>query len=253
MSSLINETVDKKVGIKFATIEPASKDQINKKNTITKPINYQKKSKSTDIRKFFGMSTLDNNKNIVIPVKPGKKIYERKKYDLGDGAIVTYIPNYVNNPDKLFTELKEKIDWGIWKFELHGKEVQSPRLISVIHFDTDDTNDFPELLKIKSRVEKITGLVFRYGVCNYYRSGDDAISPHSDRESPDGDTVVSVSVGATRKFVMKHKFRKGIRHVFMLAHGDVLILNDYAIKKVYTHAVPRMANVGERINITFRE
>ena len=246
--SLESSTNEKKVGIRSATIEPAPKVK-----AIVKPLNYKKKSKCKDIRQFFGVSTLAEDKNIVIPVKPGKKIFERKTYDLGDGAKVIYIPSYVNDPDKLFAELKEKIDWGIWKFEMHGREVQSPRLISVVHFDDEDTSDFPELLKIKARVEKVTGLEFRYGVCNYYRSGLDYIAYHADNENLNGNTVVSVTTGSTRKFVMKHKFRKDVKFVFPLNHGDVLILNDDAIRRVYRHGIPKQVNGGERINITFRE
>lgn len=181
------------------------------------------------------------------------RLFMKKTFNLGDGAVCTYIPGYVRNPDALFNELKDKIEWGIWKFELHDKEVQSPRLINVIHFDEDDTSDLVELNKIKDRVEKFTKLKFRYGVCNYYRDGQDCIAKHSDRENPSGNTVISVTIGGTRKFVMKHKFREGIKHVFLLKHGDVLILNDEAIRKIYTHEIPRQTNADPRINITFRE
>ena len=260
----LNDNNKKPFGIRSATIEPVPKDsslmlapsikyKIVNDESAKKKKSIKKKSKSTDIRKFFGISTLDDKQNIIIPVKPGKVIYERKTYDMGDGAKCIYIPGYVRNPDALFTELKEKIDWGIWKFELHGKEVQSPRLISVIHFDEEDTSDLPELGKIKERIEKFTKLEFRYGVCNYYRDGRDCIAKHSDKENMKGNTVVSVTVGSTRKFVMKHKFRKDVKYVFPLNHGDVLILNDEAIRKIYTHEIPRVSNAGPRINITFRE
>lgn len=211
------------------------------------------KGSSMDIRKFFGMSTLDDKSNILVPVKPGKIIYERKHFDLGDGAKCTYIPGYVRNPDALFNELKEKIPWAVYTFESYEREVQSPRLISVIHFDRDDVSDFPELNKIKARVEKFTKLTFKYAVLNYYRDGQDYIAYHSDRENEAGNTIVSVTVGGTRRFILKHKFRDGVKHEFLLKHGDVLILNDGAINKIYRHGLPKMAGAKPRINVTLRE
>ena len=179
--------------------------------------------------------------------------YERHKYDLGDHAKLTHIIKYVTDPDSLFNELQKNITWSVWKYEVYDKEVDSPRLMAIIHFDKDKYSHFPSLVAIKRRVEKLTKKTFRYAVLNYYRDGNDYISYHSDREVKDGQTVVSVTIGATRKFVLKHKFRDDVKYTFMLGHGDVLILNDYAIKKIYKHSVPKMANIGPRINITFRE
>ena len=198
-------------------------------------------------------------------IQMGRRIFEKLTYNLGDGAKVIYIPNYVINPDDLFEELKTTIPWRRYKYEVHGKEVTSPRLMHIIHFGLSESSDesdddqtsselnLPLLEKIKKRVEKITGVEFKYGVLNYYRDGNDYIGFHPDREVGPGHMVVSVSVGATRRFVLKHKFREGVKHKFMLANGDVLIMNEAAIKTMYKHSIPKMANVGPRINITFRQ
>ena len=183
-----------------------------------------------------------------------KKIYTRLSHNLGDGAKVTHIPNYVTNPDKLFDELMENIPWKTYNYEVHGKEVTSPRLMHIVHQDKNNLeDDLPELAKIKNRVEKITGVVFDYSVLNYYRDGTDYIGFHPDREVKSGHVVVSVTIGATRRLVLKHKYRNNVRHVFLPGHGDVLVLNEPAIKTMYKHSVPKMANVGPRINITFRQ
>ena len=82
--------------------------------------------------------------------------------------------------------------------------------------------------------------------------GNDYISYNSDNEVKLGQTV-SISVGATRRFILKHKFRKGVKQTFLLEDGDVMILNDAAIRFSYKHSIPKMANSEPRINITFRE
>lgn len=190
---------------------------------------------------------------------PIKKTIARYHYDLGDGAKVSHIPKYVTDGDGLFDELKTQIYWKHFKYEIHGKEVNSPRLMHIINFEKShepnamDDYDVPKLLNLKMRLEKMTGVKFRYAVLNYYRDGNDHISYHSDREVNDGDIVVSVSVGFGRRFALKHKFRENVRHVFILENGDAMILNDCAIKKVYKHCVPKMKNAGPRINMTFRQ
>lgn len=151
------------------------------------------------------------------------------------------------------------IKWKHYKYVIHGKEVTSPRLMHIVRYDKNDKNyktesePLPLLNVLKNRLEKITKVSFKYAVLNYYRDGKDYIGYHSDNEVVKGSIVVSVSLGATRRFVLKHKFRENVKHIFMPEDGDVLILNEAAIKTMYKHSVPKMANVGPRINITFRQ
>ena len=180
-----------------------------------------------------------------------KKIYSKHNYNLADGAKVSLFPNYVRNPDALFEELLTNIKWKKFEYKVYDKMVKSPRFMHILYFDND--TDLPCLQNIKTRIEKITGVEFSYAVLNYYRDGNDYISYHADREVESGQIVVSVSLGAKRRFILKHKYRSDVKHIFLLDDGDVLILNEAAIKTMYKHSVPKMANVGPRINITFRE
>lgn len=184
--------------------------------------------------------------------KSNRKLYPRYKYNLADGACVMHIPSYVNDPTALFAELKSNINWKKFKYKVHGRQVLSPRLMKIMQLDVDDDR-LPLLFAIKKRLERITGLEFSYVVLNYYRDGNDYIGYHSDREVGVGQSVVSVSLGAERRFNLKHKYRTDVKHTFMLGDGDVLILNNTAIKTMYKHSVPKMANVGARISLTFRE
>lgn len=219
-----------------------------KKNSIRKRRIFKK-----NIKYLYNFETANTKKEET-------KGYKKITYNLGDGAVVYYIASYVKNPDTLFSELLEKIPWKRYRYKnLHEKNGFYPRLMNVIHYDRSDRHEkelirkLPELDKIKKRVEKLTNRKYRYAVLNYYRNGNDYISFHSDREVVDNSLVISVTVGSTRRFVFKHKFREGVKHLFMLAHGDVLIMNYDAIKGKYLHSIPKMANVGPRINITFRE
>ena len=219
-------------------------------NKTEKVENKNTDSPELTVKKNTDKHSLRANKQ----TKPGKKIYERHTYDLGDGAKFVHILKYVNDPNALFDELKNKITWRQWEYSVYEKEVKSPRLMNILHFEnTDDNTDLLNLLKIKERVEKLTKVKFMYAVLNYYRDGNDYVSYHSDRKVKHGQTVVSVTVGATRRFNLKHRTDKDKKYTYLLAHGDVLILNDCAIRFAYKHSVPKMTNVGPRINITFRE
>jgi alkylated DNA repair dioxygenase AlkB len=176
------------------------------------------------------------------------------KYQLQEGAIVVHRPMYVKNPSDLFSELKKNIEWDKFKYNVYDKIVDSPRLMNIIHWNDNTNNtDLPNLYQIKKSIEELTNTHFNYAVLNYYRDGKDYISYHSDREVADGQIVASVSVGATRRFVLKNIKNGGLKHTLNLGHGDLIILNTEAISTRYKHSVPKMANVGARINITFRE
>lgn len=181
-----------------------------------------------------------------------RRSLERHNYNLGDGAKVYYIPGYLENPNGLFAELASDVPWERMPYEVNGIEVLSPRLMHIIKMDKN-AEDFPMFAKLRKRMEKLTGVRFKYAVLNYYRDGNDHIGFHSDREVDCNQIVASVSLGSTRRFVFKHRFRKDVVHKFMLGNGDVLVINTEAIKTSYKHAVPKMKNAGPRISITFRE
>ena len=180
--------------------------------------------------------------------------YTKKVFNLEDGAKITSIKNFITIDDAngLFEELLENVKWRKFTYTVYDKEVESPRFMHVIYF-TSDTKKLPLFNTLKNRIEKKIHKTFNYAVLNYYRNGDDYISYHADREVKAGSVVVSVSLGARRKFVLKHKFNKSIKHEFMLSNGDMLVMNEAAIKTKFKHSVPKMKNVGARISITFRE
>lgn len=181
--------------------------------------------------------------------------YTKEKINMGSGAIVIYLRNFINrdSANELFTELFENLEWKQFDYTVQDKEVKSPRLMHILDFD-EELDCLPLLSELKDRLEKKTHRTYNYAVLNYYRDGKDYISYHADREVKPGSVVVSVSLGARRKFMLKHKFDKNIKFEFMLGGGDVLVLNEHAIKTSFKHAVPKMVKVGcPRISITFRE
>lgn len=108
----------------------------------------------------------------------------------------------------------------------------------------------PELLAIKNRIEAVQG---RYNFCllNCYRSGADSVGLHADNEPGIGDTIASLSLGATRLFRLRHNTTRETLD-FQLAHGTLLIMGG-TLQQFWKHEVPKTARpIGERINLTFR-
>jgi len=77
---------------------------------------------------------------------------------------------------------------------------------------------------------------------------------HADDEPELGPepVIASVSLGAVRRFCLRHRKRRGLRADLALPHGSLLLMSG-ATQRNWVHAVPKTpAPVGERINLTFR-
>ncbi|NCD69619.1 alpha-ketoglutarate-dependent dioxygenase AlkB family protein [Mucilaginibacter agri] len=110
-----------------------------------------------------------------------------------------------------------------------------------------------ELLELKIMVERLTGTVFNSCLLNLYHNGDEGMSWHSDDESSLGrnTTIASLSFGAERKFMLKHKVSKQPVEV-MLANGSLLVMKG-STQTNWLHALPKTKKVSTpRVNLTFR-
>jgi hypothetical protein len=97
-------------------------------------------------------------------------------------------------------------------------------------------------------------IVFNVCLLNFYEDGDQRIGWHSDREEVGRDTpIASVSLGATRAFMVRSKER-GVsdRITLDLEHGSLCVMENKC-QLDYLHSIPKQKNVTEgRINLTFR-
>ena len=112
----------------------------------------------------------------------------------------------------------------------------------------------PELEELKKLVEQRTGLEFNSCLLNLYHSGEEGMSWHSDAEAELGKdpAIASISLGAERKFVLKHKTSKEKVSV-ELEHGSLLLMKGET-QKNWLHSLPKTKKVKEpRINLTFRK
>lgn len=111
----------------------------------------------------------------------------------------------------------------------------------------------PAVLRLKRSVEATTGAAFNSVLVNRYRSGDDSMGWHADRELELGaaPVIASVSLGAMRRFDLRHN-ETGVQCRFELANGSLLVMRGRT-QEQWRHRVPKApGQPGERINLTFR-
>lgn len=170
----------------------------------------------------------------------------------------------IDDAAALFDALRTEIAWENHRIRLFGREHAVPRLSSWIgdphaHYRYSGTDFAPRpwpaaLISIRDRLARETGVEFNSALANLYRDGRDAMGWHSDdeRELGPAPTIASVSLGATRRFVLKHRTTPALKLALELPPGSLLLMAGQT-QRHYRHALPRTAKpVGERINLTFR-
>lgn len=113
----------------------------------------------------------------------------------------------------------------------------------------------PALAALRPRVEAAAGTRFQAVLVNFYRNGADSMGFHADDEPELGPqpVVASVSLGATRRFVLEPK-KKSLRseRVALSLPGGSLLVMHAGTQAAYRHGVPKEAHAGARVNLTFR-
>jgi len=165
----------------------------------------------------------------------------------------------------LFSCLKENIQWQQDIINIHGRQIPIPRL-NAWYGDTNATYHysglhfkprpwFAELEALKQTAEKLAKTRFNSVLANLYRSGQDSVAWHSDDETELGKNpiIASLSFGAERDFVLKHKYDTSLKPLRLkLPEGSVLIMAGET-QHYWLHQIPKTRkSIEARINLTFR-
>ncbi len=167
--------------------------------------------------------------------------------------------------DALSASLRDEVAWEVHRIRLFGREVDSPRLSCWIgdpeaSYTYSGTRFEPHpwpasLVAVRDRIAADCGEEFNSVLVNRYRDGRDAMGWHSDDEKELGPrpVIASLSLGATRRFTLKHRRAPETKLTLDLANGSLLVMRGDT-QSNYRHALPRTAKpVAERINLTFRK
>jgi alkylated DNA repair dioxygenase AlkB len=110
-----------------------------------------------------------------------------------------------------------------------------------------------ELLRLKEKIEKISGETFNACLLNLYHSGEEGMGWHSDDEKTlaKNSAIASLSLGAERKFAFRHKQTRQTLSL-ILENGSLLIMKG-TTQTHWHHSLPKTKKVKTpRINLTFR-
>jgi len=165
----------------------------------------------------------------------------------------------------LFEELRRGIGWQEEEIVIFGQRRKVPRLVAW-HGDRGANYVYsgtahrpepwtPALLGVRERVSSLTGAEFNAVLLNLYRDGRDGMGWHADDEPELGrnPVIASVSLGATRRFCLRHRRRRDLKLDLPLPHGSLLCMSG-TTQHCWVHALPKTARpVGERINLTWRK
>ncbi len=177
-----------------------------------------------------------------------------------------YLNNFygVDECHDLFKKLLSSLAWESDQIIIFGNLVTTSRKVAWVAdpeclYTYSGIQKIPqawtnELLKIKHKLEEVTGHAYNSCLLNLYHTGNEGMGWHSDNEKElDSNTpIASVSLGARRKLAFRHKRDKKTTSVF-LENGSLLIMHP-PIQEHWQHSLLKSKIVTDpRINLTFRK
>lgn len=182
-------------------------------------------------------------------------------------ASLEFRPAYwtVERADRLLQRLQQETPWRQDRIRLHGRSLPVPRL-QAWYGDPGARYGYsgillnplpftPLLQQLRQELEQHTGHRFNAVLLNCYRDGSDSVSWHSDDEKELGTdpVIASLSLGATRRFELRHRQRRELgKYVLDLNHGSLLLMGA-GLQRHWQHQIPKQPGIAAvRLNLTFR-
>ncbi|OPX56352.1 2OG-Fe(II) oxygenase superfamily protein [Oceanospirillum multiglobuliferum] len=183
---------------------------------------------------------------------------------------LSYIENFLSaeEANALFDCIYEQWDWKkdeVIKMEDGSYSYPCLRKLMFVHPNLVNNDLFHQshgnrmewselLLDLKYKVEQEAGVEFSVCVCIFYENGTQSMGYHYDPPAfGPTDIIASVSLGATRNFVLRLKSNHDKVYQIAMKSGSMLIMGK-GCQDQYEHAVPEMPDQKEpRFNLTFRQ
>jgi len=153
--------------------------------------------------------------------------------------------------------------WEERHIVLFGRRIPQPRLIAwegdvPYRYSGQTLEPRPWSESVKDVLDHVcahTGVLFNHVLLNRYRNGKDSMGFHSDDEpelGPDP-AVASVSLGASRRFVLVPRRGPRQRIEVLLEHGSLVVMRGRC-QAEYRHGIPKdPAVTAQRVSLTFRQ
>jgi len=204
------------------------------------------------------------------PLPAGKHPQKDERKELPNACVVHYKPGLYSDDEarNVFVEL-QKLPWQKHKLRFSDGKLVDESCFT--HYEGDDqalTYAFtgshripapwtPCVLGVRAVVEKawphLPASYFNTCFLNRYPSGDTALGAHTDQDIKRygrSTAMVSVSFGCARDFQL-WRTDGSQTLTYSLGDGAALLMSGF-VQQFFKHAVPKSADAGERISLTFR-
>ncbi len=187
--------------------------------------------------------------------------------DLEDGGELLLFEGWLSPAEaaRCLSELELEIPWEQKEIVIMGRRILQPRLVAwmgdreAVYTYSGVTNVpvawTPRLAELRARVEEAAGVAFNSVLANLYRDEKDSMGMHADNEKELGTdpVIASLSLGAARRFQLRHAKRKSVAGLDLELGGGALLIMRGTTQRFWRHGVPKEKGArGARINLTFR-
>jgi len=159
--------------------------------------------------------------------------------------------------------LRRELPWRQNQLRMFGREIPEPRLVawlgdagadysySGIRLEPAPWN--PTVCSLRQICADLAGVEFNSVLVNLYRDGNDSVDWHADDEAELGaePVIASLSLGATRRFDLRHR-ASGETVSVDLPPGSVVVMSGRCQAEWGHRVAKTKRHVGPRINLTFR-
>lgn len=166
---------------------------------------------------------------------------------------------------ELLDKLTSTLQWRSETITMFGRTMLQPRLIA-FYADAGLSYRYsrrtfmglpwtPLLDDLRRLAEQTAQSPLNSVLANLYRDQNDSMGMHADDESELGTNpvIVSMSFGATRRFVMKHRSRKDVPPLEIQLEDSSILVMRGVTQHHWVHGIKKETRpMGPRVNLTFR-
>jgi alkylated DNA repair dioxygenase AlkB len=172
-----------------------------------------------------------------------------RRDQLSDTSWIDLVPGWLPDHAELFDWMSEHAPWQQRSRTMWERDVLEPRMVAVF------PSTLPAVLEqLREVVSTRYQVVFDSCLVNLYRDGNDAVAWHGDtvRKTLLDPLVVTISLGASRRFLVRRRGGGPVLKEYAPGHGDLMVMGG-AMQHEFEHTVPRQRSAsGARMSVTMR-
>ena len=164
---------------------------------------------------------------------------------------ITYIPEFTAHHQQWFDRLVESLHWNI---QFKSRKTYTFGVSYNYRKGTKKAREMPQFLTpVCNRIQQTFGYNPNNCLVNFYPSGENYISLHSDQdtEMKARTGVTIISLGSLRTMVLRNIESPNVKHHFPLQPGSAIFMED-AVQAEWQHGIPKESGSGPRISLSFR-